>query len=472
MKTTNITAMLLNTRTFAFISLTFIQALAIAGISSQTEDSYTIGIYRNRNQQNWQKKSKWSKNDVNSDSCGGVFREKQTIIRSPGYSDGRYYPKNVNCEYIFYSPFVCANEFHVQFLDFQLEPSLSCSKDKVRIGHEILCGQVVGIMKYKATNGSLKIQFISDQTSESKGFELLVTRLPCETDDDKSIKTSANLPTTISLTVDSNWTPRQNNIEPIEIQAKNLATNRSLENQPQTTFIKPVCVKKGQAQTQWNGVWPTDTQWPNTQWPNSFPPSPPTNLPGFLPGLPPPPPPSTIPSCCINVYNQQTFYLISPGFPRLSRFPTDCLFYVERLHANVCRLRIEFKYFLLGNPLEQIQCTHNFLEIDGQRFCGCRTGTIHRTQWGAAPKAIRFTNLLQLPGIQGFVLEITQEPCPYRLRLTNQAQLVRSNQLLSQQNYLTHINDPQRCSYNHLSWINFNTNQDILAKSICIRNYG
>lgn len=466
--------MSLSKRTFAFVSLFFIHAFVITAISSQTEDSYTVGIYRNRNGNDWQKKSKWSKNVVNSDSCGGIFRDKQNLIKSPGYPNQNY-PKNVDCEYVFYSPFVCANEFHVQFLDFQLEPSLSCSKDKLRIGDEVLCGQVIGIMKYKAVNGSLKIQFTSDQTSENKGFELLVTRLPCETGtDDKSIKSSAAiLPTTISLTVDSNWTPRQNSIEPNEKQTERIASNRSLENQSQTTFIKPVCVKKGQVQL--SGVWPTDTQWPNAQWPNSFaplpfPPQPPTsNLPGFLPELPPLQP--TLPSCCINVYNQQTFYLISPGFPRLSRVPTDCLFYVERLHANVCRLRIEFKYFLLGTPLEQYQCTHNFLEIDGIRFCGCKTGTVYRTQWGPSPKPIRFTNLVQHPGIQGFVLEITQEPCPYRLRLTNQAQLVRAKQLLSSQNYLTHINDPSRCSYNYFSWLNFNTNQDILAKSICIRNF-
>lgn len=465
--------MLLNKLTFAFISLVFvIQAFVIAGISSQTEDSYTVGIYRNQNE-NWQKKSKWSKNAMNIDSCGGIFREKQVLIRSPGYSI-RNYPKNVNCEYIFYSPFVCANQFHIQFLDFQLEPSLSCSKDKIKIGDEILCGQVIGIMKYKAINGSLNIQFTSDQTIENIGFELLVTRLPCETDDDKSIKSSINLPTTISLTVDSGgWTPRQNSIEPTGKHTKSISLNRSLENQSQTTYIKPVCIKKGHAQPQLNGVWP-DMQWPNAQWPNPYsplpqvPPSPPAiNLPGFLPELP-----QTLPSCCINVYNQQTFYLISPGFPRLLHVPIDCLFYVERLHANVCRLRIEFKYFLLGSPLEQLQCTHNFLEIDGQRFCGCKTGTIYRTQWGPSPKAIRFTNLVQQPGIQGFVLEITQEPCPYRVRLTNQPSLIRASQrLLPAQNYLTHINDPNRCSYNYFSWLNFNTNQDILAKSICIRNF-
>lgn len=447
--------MLSNKRTFAFISLVFLLIFVVNCAFSQTEDSYTVGIYQNRN---WQKKSKWSKNDVNSDSCGGIFREKQVLIHSPNYPNANY-PKNLNCEYIFYSPFVCSTEFHIQFLNFQLEPSLGCSKDKIQIGRdEILCGQVIGIMKYKAINGSLKIQFITDQTIENKGFQLLVTRLPCDIEQstaDKPIKSSVNLPSEISLTVDSNWTPNHDRIEPIEKRTKSIVSNRSLENQSDTTHIKPVCLEKGQAQL--NGIWP------NTQWPNPFPPT--AISPGFLPT------PPTLPSCCMNVYNQQTFYLISPGFPSAPRFPTDCLFFVERIHLNVCRLRIEFKYFLLGESTQQNQCTHSFLEVDGHRFCGCKTGTVYRTQWGISPKSIRFTNLLQYPGIQGFVLEITQEPCPYRVTSTNQ-QFARSNQLLSTQNYSTHVNDPRRCSYNYFSWINFNTNQAILAKSICIRNFG
>lgn len=439
-------------RTFAFIIILFI-AFAIDCICDEI-DSYTVGIYRNRNE-HWQKKSKWSKNDVNGDLCGGIFREKQVLIQSPNFPN--LYPKNANCEYVFYSPFVCANEFHIQFLDFQLEPSLNCSKDKIKIGRdEVLCGQVIGIMKYKTFNGALRIQFTSDPTIENKGFELLVTRLPCEMDQstiEKSIKSSTNLPVTISLTVDSNnWTPKQNRIEPIETQTESIASNHSLENLSETSYIKPVCIKKGQSQL-------------NRIWPNTFPPA--KISPSFVSA------PPTLPSCCINIYNQQTFYLISPNFPNLSRFRNDCLFYLERTHSNVCRLRIEFKYFLLGDwqQPQPNQCTHSYVEIDGSRFCGCKTGTIYRTQWGTSPKSIRFTNLQQYPGVQGFILEITQEPCPYRVTLTNQ-HLARSNQLLSTQNYLTQVNDPRRCSPKYISWLNFNTNHALLAKSICVRNFG
>lgn len=423
--------MLSQKRTFAFVSSTiFLLAIVIDCISCQTEDSYLIGIH--------QQKSKWAKKDVISDACGGIFREKQVLIRSPHFPNP--YPKNLHCDYMFYSPFVCAVEFHIQFLHFDLEPSLSCSKDRLIIGHdEVLCGQVVGIMKYKAMNGSLKIQFISDQTIEKVGFELLITRLPCQTGQPEDGE-SKDLPVSVSLTVDSNWIPKQNRIEPIAKQSKAIAPNRSPESRSETTFMKPVCVQK--SETQSNGIWP-----------NSFPP--------IAPAVPP------LPSCCINVYNQQTFYLISPDFPRVSDSFNDCLFHVERFHPNACRLRIEFQYFLLGDLSQPNQCTpHSYLEIDGQRFCGCRTGTVYQTQWGKSPYfSMRFVNLrpYQPHAIQGFILKITQEPCPYRLR---------SLQLVSTQNYQAHANDPRLCSYNYLSWLHINSNEALLAQSICVRNFG
>lgn len=442
-----------NKRTFDFIPLLLVIILAVDLAFGQI-DSYLIGIQRARSE-NPLKKSKWAKNMVNGDSCGGIFREKQVLIRSPKYPNK--YPKNANCEYIFYSPFVCVNEFHIQFLDFQLEPSLSCSKDRLVIisgTDEVLCGQVIGIMKYKATNGTLRIKFMTDDTVENKGFELLVTRLPCTSDDSpeesinepESVSPVSISPTFISRPVSI---PRQNNVIPLQPQVK--ISNPGLESVTQSTILKPTCLK-GQAQS--NGLWP-----------NTIPQS---TISPTVPAFP------TQPSCCINVYNQQKFYLISPGFPNVPRSASDCLFYIERFHTDFCRLRIEFKYFLLGDwqqrQQRQRQCTQSFLEIDGRRFCGCKTGSVYYTQWGSTPKSIRFSNVPQYPGIQGFILEVTQEPCPYRISSPIQNYLPLNP--LPAQNFLTHIDDPRRCSYNYLSWLNFNTNQELLAKSICIRNFG
>ncbi|XP_055305745.1 cubilin [Sitodiplosis mosellana] len=430
-------------RTFDFILLLLVMVTAFDYVLSQS-DSYTIGIHQIKSA-NFPRK--WSRNELSSDFCGGIFRNKQVVIKSPRYPNK--YPKNENCEYVFYSPFVCTNEFHIQFLDFQIESSLSCSKDKVLIGtDEVLCGQVIGIMKYKAINGTLRIKFISDETIENKGFELLVTRLPCSLNnsiDDGSFSESSthsviNIPSSkphlLPVTQIFPVQRQNNNVVPITSTLENVVANAEVESVPETTIVKPIC----SSQTQQHAAWPSSSFYPS-----------PLALPVVSP----------LPSCCTNVYNQQKFYLISPGFPNVP-FPNDCLFFIERIHPNICRLRIDFKYFLLGD-WQQRQCTHSFVEIDGRRFCGCKSGTIYFTQWGPSPKPIRFANTLRFGGIQGFILEITQEACPYRSVAI---------QTLPVKSQLVHMNDPRRCSLNYISWLNHNTNQELLARSICIRNHG
>lgn len=396
-----------------FIFILFL--LNIHYASSQI-DSYTIGIQQNKSGTN----SKWSKNKLNDDSCGGTFRDKQVVITSPRYPN--YYSKNVNCEYVFYSPFVCTNEFHIQFLNFNLEPSLNCNKDKVLIGENKYCGQVVGIMKYKATNGTLRINFISDNTIENKGFELLVTRLPCDSRDDNIIESSIINTSPISeqpIPIINKNRFRQNSIFSTNSQAIPTAPNPNSES---SIPIVSNCLKSTH------------------------------NIPQLT---------TSLPNCCLNVYNQQKFYLISTGFPNGLQFYNDCLYFIERHHSNVCRLRIEFKYFFLGD-IQQLHsaCIDSFLEIDGRQFCGCKTGSTYYTQLGQSPKSIRFSNVPRFGGIQGFVLEIVQELCPKRSFDSSS-----SNQLI-------HMNDPRRCSLNYISWLNTNTNQELLAKSMCIRNFG
>lgn len=61
-----------------------------------------------------------------SSKCGGTFKSVQTTIQSPDYPNE--YRPNSYCEYVFKSPFVCKNEFHIQFLFFSLESSKDCVK--------------------------------------------------------------------------------------------------------------------------------------------------------------------------------------------------------------------------------------------------------------------------------------------------------------------------------------------------------
>lgn len=376
---------MLRRRTFIFVILT----LPI-NISSQS-DSFTTGIQQNRSTNPLKK---WIQNESEG-SCNEIYRDKQVVIKSPLYPNN--YPKNQNCDYIFYSPFVCVNEFHIQFLDFQLEPSKSCSKDKLIIGgDELLCGQVIGIMKYTANNGTLRIKFISDKTIESKGFELLVTRLPCSLND------------TQGDTYDSSNIPGNHSNPPETVHLASKENNIVSENMPETLILRPNCLGR-----KWTDKSPQTT---------------------FVPAL-------RIfrqPSCCVNVYNQQQFYLSSPRFPNSAPFSSDCLFHIHRLHSGICRLRIVFKYFLLG---DWQHCTYSFLEIDGRRFCGCKSGSIYNRHWkeGSSSKSIRFFNVLRYSGIQGFLLEITQEECPYR-----------ADASLPQKSNSLYVNDPRRRSFNYI----------------------
>lgn len=386
------------------------------------------------------------------DSCGGLFRERQVIIQSPRYPN--FYPKNIHCEYKLYSPFVCTNEFHIQFLDFQLESSLTCSKDRLSIGNdETLCGQVIGIMKYKAINGFLQINFTTDATIENKGFKLLVSRLPCTiADNEIEIDFNENHSSTVVASSITTIGPYTNDVPTKEILlSTSAAVDREqqqqqhlpsipkkpfhVENVPITSIYKPLYLR----QTQHNG------------W-----------LPNQVPHINSIISTRTLPSCCINVYNQKRFYIISPGFPNSFDHYNDCLYFIERSHSNICRLRIELKYFHLGN-WQNRQCKQTFIEIDGQRFCGCKTGFVYYSHWSSTPKSIRFSNVAGFRGeIQGFVLDIFQEECPIRLS--------HSAIQWQPQNYQHSIDDPKRCSANFLSWILFNSNHALLAQSVCIRN--
>lgn len=367
-------------------------------------------------------------NEWNQYLCGGTFRDRQVLIKSPNYPNK--YPKNVHCEYNFYSPFVCTTEFHIQFLDFQLEPSVECSKDSVTIGTQMqriqnLCGQVIGIMKYTVLNGMLRINFTSDAINESKGFQLLVTRLPCSQTDSNDGADKKPIET-VSISYGKKLSDDDQPIaksQPIEI----------ISNSVVPITPKPVCSSQSVA----NGNWMNN------------------NIPQSMP----------LPNCCLNAFNQQQFSLISQGFPNSANFYyTDCLYYIERSHPNICRLRIEFKYLNLGASSRQYnRCSESFLEIDGHRFCGCKTGFVYFTQYGYQPKTIRYFSIPFYQGIQGFVLNIVQEECPRRrleLPVTH----------LPSQSYLSTPSDPKRCSYNYIDWL-MRTSYGLSPQSICMRNY-
>uniref|UniRef100_A0A336L0F4 CSON003039 protein n=1 Tax=Culicoides sonorensis TaxID=179676 RepID=A0A336L0F4_CULSO len=430
---------------------------------------------------------------INSD-CGGVFKSGQHLIQSPGYPNN--YGHNLQCEYTLMAPFVCRNEFHVQFIDFDVEPSRNCTKDYVSVGDEdVLCGQVIGIKKYETENGVLKIKLVTDAWESRKGFQMLVTRLPCLGSEDSAEASSTVFPiyepepeigintvqpqtsNEITPVVEINTSNRQdipppdwnNNgylppqtipqypIYPNPQPCCQCCQSQYPEYIPNTPNVPPIGYPNCNGQ---NPLYPVPPigNYPNNNYPQNPPefiPNTPSIPPWYYPNLSPNPnsnprpwspieklnttkqtqiapyppfgnipfqPNPLIPNqfpvfpglqqCCRNYFTNRRFYLVSPGFPGPNRRPTDCLYVIDRASPYSCRLRIEFKFYNHGNDY---QCFEDFLEIDGQRICGCKSGLVYTSQWGFGPKVIRYRNTgYESTGFRGFVLDVIQESCPYR----------------------------------------------------------
>ncbi|XP_062121157.1 histone-lysine N-methyltransferase 2D [Drosophila sulfurigaster albostrigata] len=128
--------------------------------------------------------------------------------------------------------------------------------------------------------------------------------------------------------------------------------------------------------------------------------------------------------CCVSSFTQSHFYLSSPGFPRtvlnalLPGQQRDCVFYLEKNSQNVAGLRILFKFFDFGQPSgggiypgqAGAACSGDFIELDGQRYCGCRSGHVHKSFWPEGRKALRLRMGQSGGGTSnGFLLEIFQD---------------------------------------------------------------
>uniref|UniRef100_A0AAG5D7S6 CUB domain-containing protein n=1 Tax=Anopheles atroparvus TaxID=41427 RepID=A0AAG5D7S6_ANOAO len=461
--------------------------------------------------------------------CGGVYKRLQSDIRSPGYPAG--YQGNLYCEYTFKSPFVCSSQYHFQFLEFALEPSRNCSKDRLAIGdEEVLCGTVIGAKLYDAPGGVLRMKFVTDSWGTARGFRILVTRQPCSDDNEAAESSTAyTVFTTIQVaedeaanTEDLTTTTELPVVSPGEVKVVSSRQDIPPEFNPGGNGYLP-------PPTNVSPTYPTPTYPPGVYPPATvpcpapcyppwgcatpnypyFPPAPPRGScdpryqscppvypsypsypqtpsvtspicpsspcgpgqsgtpqypPPYYPGYPsisgtegttslggPPPgyepvksedrrpefpepttervepesqvalvPGVPVPqACCRNTFTQRRFYLTSANFPSQITVNQDCVVQVQRFSPHTCRLVIGLKFFLLGNA-QHPGCPGGFIEIDGQRICGCRTGQTYRTaDFGPyATKTIRiYSRAGRFPMVQGFVLDVYQEDCPQQVPL-------------------------------------------------------
>lgn len=422
--------------------------------------------------------------EISKCTLTGVYKTRQTILESPNYPDN--YPAGSCWDYVIRSPFRCPTKFHIQFLDFYLETSKNCKNDYLAVGldnvdddMDTLCGQVVGIKKYHTPDGVLRLRFYADESAwtTGKGFKLLVTRLACEdedvlrelpdNDDDDTITVTAptgqlmppqtqimdifrnftgieqhqlyplpplfglNYPTQLPSppypTIGGYYLPsgavvqQQNYLGSIENTAEkpckdNTQQQQQQHKQPQP-YLPPYVTNNNNylpvSRDQYVGTWPTSSYLRAIDGSGS----------------------TRVEACCTSAFQQKRFYLSSPGFPRTifsNLLPTerrDCEFRVQKHSANVCRLRVEFKFFDFGQNFQGTgsiegniglpaiasshnTCTDDYIEIGNQRFCGCRSDYVHNAFWNfQGDQRIRMR--MGHSGIPsgGFLLEIVQEEC-------------------------------------------------------------
>ncbi|XP_058453821.1 uncharacterized protein LOC131431890 [Malaya genurostris] len=497
---------------FAFIKIVTDQSLFVA--VAEEKEFQMINLYEElEKNENYSRVSYYVASDRSSVQCGGVFKRLQTELLSPGYPDN--YGDGLRCEYTFKSPFVCSSQYHFQFLDFGLEPSRNCYKDRLVVGdEEVLCGTVIGSKKYNSSNGILKVKFVTDGWGSDRGFRIVVTRQPCE--DNEAVESSTAFTVYTTIQVAEETTPPNIGLEndllppnkpfavsnrqdiPPEFNPGNNGYLPPVTSRPQF-YPMNVCpqpcnfyfncyphypgsvqpsyptypnypVYPGAILPNYPGAlfpnnnfpiypsYPSIPNYPNITCqtnPSACQPNYPTyptyngdgtnSIGGAPPGYQPsirepeiaenftneqfiPQPPSgsppfvpALPRCCRNAFNQNRFYLVSPNFPSVQTPNTDCYYQVFRYNPNTCRLIVSFKYFVLGD--ERTGCSDAFLEIDGSRICGCRTGMVYTTQWNNQPKTIRVRSRFnRFANVQGFVLDVYQETCPYRYIRSQQQQ--------------------------------------------------
>ncbi|XP_046468139.1 cubilin [Neodiprion pinetum] len=140
--------------------------------------------------------------------------------------------------------------------------------------------------------------------------------------------------------------------------------------------------------------------------------------------------------CCGSVYSSSNFLLTNPGFPSLiySSNSYECQYTIQRASQSTCQLRMYFKFFNFGS--EDQFCTYGYVEVDGRRLCGCKTGLNVTTSFDNIATKVITVKYLGYPKVKfnGFVIEVTQESC-----LTN---YLRTGSGSAGQEFLLNTNQP------------------------------
>lgn len=122
--------------------------------------------------------------------------------------------------------------------------------------------------------------------------------------------------------------------------------------------------------------------------------------------------------CCGFQNTNRRFLITSPGFPSAaySANAYECGYTIRRSSQDICRLRLNLKFFNYGS--EDQFCTYGHLEIDGRRYCGCKTGqsiVVPFSDYVAKTLTVRYVGYPKTK-LNGFLIDVIQESCGYNGR--------------------------------------------------------
>lgn len=112
---------------------------------------------------------------------------------------------------------------------------------------------------------------------------------------------------------------------------------------------------------------------------------------------------------CCRLPTSRRFSIVSPGFPGGSSNAYSCRYTIVKSSPEVTSLRLNFRFFNLGS--EDPFCSNGHLEIDGQLFCGCKSGQTYQTLFtDFSPKIITVTySDFPRSKFSGFLIDVYQD---------------------------------------------------------------
>lgn len=354
----------------------------------------------------------------------------------------------------------------VRLQNSSLEESPNCTKDSLQIGGERFCGNLNGIRTYNIDK-QLNITFRTDLEGRSKGFNMTIRQIRCidvnpfvmdeklaSDKQDTYLECDPGTYPTVSRDDYANFFPQYHPLpsRPIDnanslqyfTQFYNQGNQRvpsefnpnrvppytqhssmnqfySASNQPNFVQFQSRPVQNGPSPSFGSPVYRTPIYQspqfvPYNRQQSSYIPS--VNSRPYTPSVSSNYWPvqsvvrqtaSLYQQCCSQVYADSHFLLVSPGFPRSTT--TDCIYTITRYSTLTYQIRFQFRYFWAGEDLGT-GCSGGYLEIDGTKICGCKTGRSWTSQFtlSETSKTLHLKLDTQFSRLfNGFVLEVYQD---------------------------------------------------------------